>query len=241
MIGEYPSARRSSGRRTRGGRTEYAEHADTESAAYPEPGLPGSAAGAGLTEFKEYVASATREEPEARARQVCLRLLTLAPRTRAQLADALRQRGIPDDVAEDVLGRFAGAGLIDDAAFARAWVDSRHYGRGLSGRALTAELRQRGVDEDRIKEAVDELGPDAEAQTARRLVERKLAATVGQAPEARVRRLSGMLARKGYPPGLAFRVIREALEAEGMETGGIEAAGPEALLGEEPPVDDLDP
>jgi regulatory protein len=144
-------------------------------------------------------------------------------------------------VAENVLGRFTDAGLIDDAAFARAWVDSRHYGRGLSGRALTAELRQRGVDEDQIKEAVDELGPDAEVETARRLVARKLAATPGQAPEARVRRLAGMLARKGYPPGLAFRVIREALESEGIEAAGIEAEGPEVLIGDEPPADDLDP
>ena len=189
----------------------------------------------------EYPSAVCQDDPEARAREVCLRLLTLAPRTRAQLADALRKRGVPDDAADSVLGRFASAGLIDDAAFARAWVESRHYGRGLSGRALTAELRQRGVDDDQIKEAVDELGPDAEVQTARRLVERKLAATVGQAPEARVRRLAGMLARKGYTPGLAFRVIREALEAEGLEAGGGETAGPEALLGEEPPVDDLDP
>jgi regulatory protein len=181
-------------------------------------------------------ASASQHDHEARARQACLRLLTLAPRTRAQLADALRKRGIPDDVAAGVLGRFTDAGLIDDAAFARAWVDSRHYARGLSGRALTAELRQRGVEEDQIKEAVAELGPDAEAETARRLVGRKLAATLGQAPEARVRRLAGMLARKGYPPALAFRVIREALESEGIEAGG---AG--LLMGEDMPADDLDP
>lgn len=232
MPGEYPSARRKSGRRTRGGRTEHTEHADAESAVHPEPGLLDPMASAVLT---EQVAAASQDDPEARARQVCLRLLTLAPRTRAQLADALRKCGIPDDVADSVLGRFTSAGLIDDAAFARAWVESRHHGRGLSGRALTAELRQRGVDDDRIKEAVDELGPDAEVQTARRLVERKLAATIGQAPEARVRRLAGMLARKGYPPGLAFRVIREALEAEGIET-----AEPEAFLGDEPPADAMD-
>jgi regulatory protein len=232
MPGEYPSARRKSGRRTRGGRTEHTEHADAESAVYPEPGQPDSMSSAVLT---EYVAAASQDDPQARARQVCLRLLTLAPRTRAQLADALRKRGIPDDVAESVLGRFTSAGLIDDAAFARAWVESRHYGRGLSGRALAAELRQRGVDDSQIKEAVDELGPDAEVRTARRLVERKLAATIGQAPEARVRRLAGMLARKGYPPGLSFRVIREALEAE-----GIEAAEPDAFLGDEPPADALD-
>src|SRR6202020_3376559 len=77
------------------------------------------------------------DDPEARARQVCLRLLTLAPRTRAQLADALRKRGIPDSVADEVLGRLADVGLIDDAAFARAWVESRHHSRGLAGRALS--------------------------------------------------------------------------------------------------------
>jgi regulatory protein len=172
--------------------------------------------------------------PEARARQICLRLLTLAPRTRAQLAGALRGSGIPKDVAGQVLDRFTDAGLIDDAAFARAWVESRHHSRGLAGRALTLELKRRGVDDGEIREAVAELGPDAEAATARRLVEQKLASTAGLPPEARTRRLAGMLARKGYPPGLAFRVIREAMEAEGAD----------ATLGEEPegtPFDDPGP
>jgi len=155
-------------------------------------------------------------DPAAQAREVCLRLLTLAPRTRAQLADALRKRGIPDEVAEEVLGRFEDVGLIDDAAFARSWVESRHYSRGLAGRALSAELKQRGVGAEEIRAAIHEqLGPDAEVSAARRLVDKKLAATRGQPPEQRTRRLAGMLARKGYPPGLAFRVIREALEAEG--------------------------
>ena len=147
---------------------------------------------------------------------MCLRLLTLAPRTRAQLADALRKRGIPDETAERVLSRFEDVGLIDDAAFARAWVESRHYSRGLAGRALSAELKQRGVAADEIRAAIDErLGPDAEADAARRLIDRKLQSTRGLPPEQRTRRLAGLLARKGYPAGLAFRVIREALESEG--------------------------
>ena len=154
---------------------------------------------------------------------MCLRLLTLAPRTRAQLADALKKRGVPDDITEDVLGRFTDVGLIDDAAFARAWVESRHHGRGLSARALSAELRRRGVDDDQIRAAVDDLGPNAEVETARLLVTRKLAATRGLPPEVRTRRLAGVLARKGYPPGLAFRVIREALEADAGAEG---TAGP---------------
>ena len=161
-------------------------------------------------------AGGAAEQPEQRARQVCLRLLTLAPRTRAQLADALRKRGIPDETADEVLSRFEDVGLIDDAAFARAWVESRHYGRGLAGRALSAELKQRGVAADEIRAAIEErLGPDAEASAARRLVDRKLDSTRSLPPEQRTRRLAGMLARKGYPAGLAFRVIREALEAEG--------------------------
>jgi regulatory protein len=166
--------------------------------------------------------------PEARAREVCLRLLTLAPRTRAQLADALRRRAIPGDIADTILARFTDAGLIDDAAFARAWVESRRYSRGLAGRALTAELRQRGVDDKEIRDAVAGLGPDADVATARELVARKLAATKGQPSQVRVRRLTGMLARKGYSPGLAFRVIREAMEAEGTD----------AELGDEPHFDE---
>lgn len=156
------------------------------------------------------------DDPVARARQVCLRLLTLAPRTRAQLADALHRRGIPDEAADEVLDRFTDVGLIDDAAFARAWVESRHYSRGLASRALAAELKQRGVAAGQIRAAIDgQLGPEAEVAAARQLVARRLAATGGLSAEQRTRRLAGMLARKGYPPGLAFRVIREALEAEG--------------------------
>jgi regulatory protein len=158
--------------------------------------------------------SAEPEDPEAVARQICLRMLTAAPRTRAQLADALHRRGVPAEAAETVLERFADVQLIDDAMFAQAWVDSRHRGRGLARRALAAELRQRGVASEDIQEAVSRLDPEQEAATARVLVDRRLAGTRGLAKPARFRRLMGMLARKGYSEGLAYRVVREALDAE---------------------------
>ena len=158
-------------------------------------------------------------DPESIARQICLRLLTTAPRTQAQLATALRRRGVPEEAAEAVLARFAEVKLIDDAMFARAWVDSRHYGRGLAGRALSAELRQRGVAADDIQAALSELDPDQELATARQLVARRLAATAGMPLPARMRRLTGVLARKGYAAGLAYRVVREALEQEGGDCG----------------------
>ena len=164
---------------------------------------------------------------------MCLRLLTLAPRTRVQLADAMHRRGIPEEVAEAILGSLTNAGLIDDAAYAKAWVESRHYARGLSRKSLSAELRRRGVEDDDISEAVETLEPEQEIDTARQLVARKLRSTRGQPADARARRVAGMLARKGYPAGLAFRLIREALEqesAEGFEVGGLEAELSEAEL-----------
>ncbi|WP_055710626.1 recombination regulator RecX, partial [Streptomyces puniciscabiei] len=157
-------------------------------------------------------------DPAERARAICLRLLTGTPRTRRQLADALRQRDIPEDVAEEVLSRFEEVGLIDDGAFADAWVESRHHGRGLARRALARELRTKGVDSALIDEAVSQLDSEQEEATARELVARKLRATRGLDRDKRLRRLAGMLARKGYPEGMALRVVRQALEEEGEDT-----------------------
>ncbi|MFA1550014.1 regulatory protein RecX [Actinomadura chokoriensis] len=160
-------------------------------------------------------------DPEARAREVCLRMLAASPRTRAQLADALRRKDIPADVAERVLGRFTDVGLIDDEAFAQAWVQSRHAGRGLAKRALAAELRRRGVADDTVNEAVESLDPAQEEETARALVLRRLPAGRGADPAKRMRRLVGMLARKGYPPNLAYRIVKEALAEEGADPAAI--------------------
>jgi len=126
----------------------------------------------------------------------------------------LRRRGVPEEAAEAVLARFAEVNLIDDAMFAKAWVESRHYGRGLAARALGAELRQRGVASEDIETALSGLDPGQELKTARELVARRLASTAGMPVPARMRRLAGVLARKGYSAGLAYRVVREALEQE---------------------------
>ncbi|WP_328874194.1 recombination regulator RecX [Streptomyces sp. NBC_00287] len=164
-------------------------------------------------------------DPVERARAICLRLLTGTPRTRKQLADALRKREIPDEAAEEVLSRFEEVGLINDSAFADAWVESRHHGRGLARRALAQELRTKGVDSSLIDAAVGQLDSEQEEATARELVDRKLRSTRGLDRDKRLRRLAGMLARKGYPEGMALRVVRQALEAEGEETEFLEGEG----------------
>ncbi|MEE6263027.1 regulatory protein RecX [Plantactinospora sonchi] len=162
-------------------------------------------------------AGPSRPADEAeRAREICLRQLAVRPRTRAELATALARKGISAEVADQVLDRYDEVGIIDDAAFARAWVSSRHQGRGLARRALANELRQRGVDAETATEALGELDETTEAETARALVDRKLRSVTGT-PDAVFRRLVGMLARKGYPPGVAVRAVKDALAERDAE------------------------
>ena len=125
-----------------------------------------------------------------------------------------------------MLSRFEEVGLINDSAFADAWVESRHHGRGLARRALAQELRSKGVDSALIDEAVGQLDSEQEEVAARELVARKLRSTRGLDRDKRLRRLAGMLARKGYSEGMALRVVRQALEEEGEDT---ERLGEEGL------------
>src|SRR5688500_6269481 len=160
-------------------------------------------------------------DPESVARGICLRALTGAPKTRSQLADLLATRGVPDEASDAVLDRFTEVGLIDDAAFARAWVSSRQAGRGLARRALSAELRAKGVDSEVAADAVLAVDDDDERAAARRLVDRKVVAMRRLDRATATRRLMGMLARKGYNGGLAAAVVREALDADGAEMSEV--------------------
>lgn len=181
------------------------------------------------------------QDPISAAREICLRQLTLGPRTKAQLVAALARRGVEEEVAEQVLGRLAEVGLVDDAAFAAAWVESRHAGRGLARKALAHELRRRGVADPVVDGAVADLDPERELETAREHAVRRLAASRGLDPAVRFRRAAGTLARKGYSQALAYRVVREALEAEAGGADGADGAGglDEALDGFDPDADDF--
>ncbi|MHB8340368.1 MAG: regulatory protein RecX [Mycobacteriales bacterium] len=148
-----------------------------------------------------------------RARRLCLDLLDRRPRTRVELARALEQRGIPASAATSVLDRLTEVGLVDDAAFAQAWVETRHASRGLGRAALQRELRRRGVAEEVLRSATETVDADAELAAAQGLVAARLSRLGGLPRAAAVRRLTGLLARRGYPPGLAARVVDEALGA----------------------------
>ncbi|WP_222848195.1 regulatory protein RecX [Cellulosimicrobium cellulans] len=173
------------------------------------------------TEPPETGTAATDAEPdpESVARAIALRQLTAAPRSRAQLAEAMARRDVPEVVADRVLDRFTEVGLVDDAAYAEILVRSRHAERGMSRRALAMELRRKGVDDEVAREALEQVDDADEEQAARALARKKLRATRGLDREVRLRRAYGALGRRGYGGSLVSRVVREELAAEGADAG----------------------
>ncbi|HSE10243.1 MAG TPA: regulatory protein RecX [Nocardioidaceae bacterium] len=154
-------------------------------------------------------------DAEEVARKILLDQLTGQARSRAELASKLAKRRVPEEVAERLLTRFEEVGLIDDAAFARSWVDSRQSGKGLGRRALAQELRRKGIDEEVARETLAEVEPEDEEEAARALVRRKLRTLRGVDRATATRRLAGMLARKGHSGEVVWRVVREELDASG--------------------------
>jgi regulatory protein len=156
-------------------------------------------------------------DPEQVARTVLLRRLTAAPRTRHDLREDLLRRNIPVEVADRVLDRFVEVGLVDDASYARMWVESRQRSRGTARPVLRQELRAKGVPAEHIDEVLEGVDPAQERARAAELVRRRLPSTARLDPVARMRRLSGMLVRRGYASSVAFSVVREVLETEADE------------------------
>ena len=172
---------------------------------------PDGAVGSGLAPDDD--GSGEEADHEAVGRKILHDQLTGQARSRKELADRLAKKNVPEAIAARLLDRFEEVGLIDDAAFARAWIASRQPGKGLARWALAQELRRKGIDDVVAREALDEIDPDDEEAAARRLVGKKMRSMRSLDSTTATRRLVGMLGRKGYPPGLCFAVVREALAA----------------------------
>jgi len=145
-----------------------------------------------------------------------LRQLTASPKSRLQLSRKLAERHVPEDVAEAVLDRFEEVRLIDDAEFADMWVRGRSQSRKLARGALRRELADKGIDAEVAAVALEQLSDEDEEAAARELVERKLRGAAGlgdrELRDKTTRRLAAMLARKGYQPSQAFRIVGQVLE-----------------------------
>jgi regulatory protein len=161
---------------------------------------------------------------ESVARSILLARLTGRARSRHELGEALAAKDVPPELAERLLDRFERVGLVDDQAFADAWVESRHRSRGLSRRVLADELRRKGVEASVAEAATDRIDADAERLAALQLARRKQRSLRSVDEATAFRRLTGMLARKGYSSGVTISVVREVLgEVDGdvsVDLGG---------------------
>jgi len=86
-----------------------------------------------------------------------------------------------------------------------------HSSRGLAANEIRRQLRAKGVDDDLAETAVIAIDADRERETAAKLVQRKAKSMGKLEPNVKTRRLVGMLARKGYSPGVAYQVVRDVL------------------------------
>jgi regulatory protein len=145
-----------------------------------------------------------------------LGLLAVRQRSRRELERRLVQAGFGSDAVETELDRLEQVGLIDDAAFAAAVVESRMGARGESRRAVGVKLQQAGVDREVARAALDG-APEDEQDRADRLARGRVARVSGLDPATGFARVSTFLMRRGYAPGVARQAARRALGLEGIE------------------------
>ena len=145
------------------------------------------------------------------AKQVLLRRLSHAPRTRKELAKDLKDKDISDEVANVALDRFEEVGLINDQALASNYVSSQHERKGLGKNALRQQLRAKGVSDDVALEAISQISDDQEFQAAFALACKKIRSLQKDDAKTQLRKIVGVLARKGYSSNLAFRVAKEVI------------------------------
>lgn len=158
-----------------------------------------------------------REQALSRIRERALLLLDSRARSRQELRDRLVKAEFEPELVDEVLDSFQRNGLVDDLAFAREWVRQRFERRGKSAAMLDVELQRKGVGEADRAEALSAIDRDDERAVARALATKK-AKQVKRIPEDRqqrdkeLRRIVGVLARRGFNSGMSLELAREALD-----------------------------
>lgn len=154
----------------------------------------------------------TESDPREVARIIALRLLDAKPRTEGELAAALCDRGIPSDVADELVARYVDVGLLDDRAYARLWVESRMRSRGLGTTALRQELRRHKIPDPLIEETLAEVDPGDSVAAAVDSVRGRVARCSLPLSQKDERRLLGFLMRRGHGLDRAREVLRIAVD-----------------------------
>ena len=145
------------------------------------------------------------------AKQVLLRRLSNAPRTRKELAQDLKKKNIEEDVAQVALDRFEELGLISDQTFSENFVSATHQRRKLGKKALKQQLRSKGVSDEIANQAISQISDEDEFKAALTLALKKIRSIQHDDPQSQIRKIVGLLARKGYSANLSFQVAKEVI------------------------------
>jgi regulatory protein len=164
------------------------------------------------------VAEATLASLEAlsaagRAREAALALLSHRPRSERELRQRLRRRDLPEPAIDEAVSQLAGVGLVDDAAFALAFVRDRLRNRPRGRARLHAELSARGVAPEAAGAAISHAlreSDTTELDLARRVAVR-FRSRPGEERLRAERRLYGQLARRGFSADTIRQVVGETL------------------------------
>lgn len=181
----------------------------------PDAGTPEAVAGADGPEPAGMATTSGAERPAdlSATRARALRYLAMCAHSEAELRVKLARREHCAESIDIVVRSLLAAGLLDDRVYAQQLVRVRSQVRGQSRSAIALELKRRGVDPDLAADALVTVTDDAERERAEALVAKKLATMAGQPAQVQLRRLAGLLARKGYPTSVARAVIQDAVSA----------------------------
>lgn len=152
----------------------------------------------GQTLTEEEISQLTAADAVHRAYTRVLRLLSRRARSTVEIRRYLQKKDTPDHVIDRVISRLEEAGYLNDRAFARQWIESRCRQRPRGARALFAELRQKGVPADTIREVLAELDLDERQLALRAGQKRARALRTVDDYETFARKLKGYLARRGF-------------------------------------------
>lgn len=165
----------------------------------------------------EQLRNLAAEDARRQALDAALRLLGYRPRAEQELRERLTRRGFPAEAVEATLARLRECGYVDDAAFARAWVESRTGAAARGRRLLLHELRAKGVDPEVAARTLHEAPDDLE--TARALAEKKARTLRGLDARTFRQRLGAYLHRRGFATDVIAAVVRELARREQGDDG----------------------
>lgn len=173
------------------------------------------------SETSQLTPELTAEQAERLCRETALRLLSTRARSRHEIEENLRGKELPAEAITHVMDRFEEVGLIDDEAFAQAWVESRNRSKGYASARLAQELRRKGIAEEHIAAALEQLDGDELRAQAENLALKRLGhndlppdryGPDRKEREKVMRRIVSHLQRKGYAPGVCMAATRSAME-----------------------------